>query len=75
MQSVQEDQCERLITHILHVLSECSKEAINNLIHHEKEKILNIGKHIGFHFPGMGDRLYEAIMELSHPQRDFNTSI
>jgi len=72
---VQEDQCERLITHILHVLSECSREVIRNLIQNEKDKILNIGKYIGFHFPGMGDRLYEAIIEISNPHRDFNTSI
>jgi hypothetical protein len=64
-----------MISHIMHVLSDCRREVIHNLLFNEKTKILNIGKYIGFNFPPLGERLYESMLELAQPHRDFNTSI
>lgn len=64
-----------MISHIMHVLSDCRREVIRNLLVNEKTKILNIGKYIGFNFQPLGERLYEAMVEVAQPHRDFNTSI
>ena len=64
-----------MIAHIIHILTNCRREAAHNLIVNEKAKILNIGKYIGFNFRPLGERLYEAMINLVQPHRDFNTSI
>lgn len=72
---MREEQGEKLVNHILHVLSDCPKETTLTLLKNDKEKILNIGQYVGMSWIGMGEKLFSAMMQLSHPQRDFNTSI
>jgi len=50
-----------MIGHIVHMLSDCRRDVIHNLLVNEKAKILNIGKYIGFNYPPLGKRLYEAM--------------
>lgn len=51
---MREEQGEKFISHILHVLSDCPRETTLSLLKSEKEKILNIGKYVGLNYMGMG---------------------
>lgn len=72
---MREEQQEKFVSHILHVLSDWPKDTTVRLLMTEKEKILSIGRYVGLNYVGLGERLFEAMADLSHPQRDFNTSI
>lgn len=55
---------DKFIGHILHVLSDCRKETLVELVTNEKDKVLNLAKEISVNYLGLGERLYDAIMQM-----------
>jgi hypothetical protein len=73
---MQQERVDKFIGHVLHVLNSCRREVILGLIENEKEKILNLAKYIGLNYVGLGEKLYEAMVEMARTdKRDFPSSL
>ena len=54
---------------MLQVLSSCSREEVIGLLKNSKEKVLGIGRYIGFNYYGMGEKLFDAMTSLAKSMR------
>jgi hypothetical protein len=64
------ERLDKFISHVLQVLSNCSRDQVILLLKNSKEKILGLGRYIGVNYIGLGEKLYEAIATLAKTMRD-----
>jgi hypothetical protein len=73
---MQQERLDKFIGHVLHVLNGCKREVVVELLVGRKEAILNLAKYIGLNYLNLGERLYDAMIEMAKlDKRDFTSSI
>lgn len=73
---MQQQRVDKFIGHVLHVLNGCKKDVVINLVNNQKDSILNLAKYIGLNYTNLGEKLFNAMLQMSKGEkRDYTTSI